>query len=106
MYVGAPFDLRICVAVTSLYHRDRGVTISVRDGILKMIKGSMVVMKGIRRDNLYYLKGSAVTGQMETSNSSYDDCTEVWQVKVGHRGERSLQAPAKKGSLELSLIHI
>jgi len=27
-----------------------------------MTKGSMVVMKGIRRNNLYYLKGGTVTG--------------------------------------------
>ena len=37
-----------------------GLVISVRDGVLKIIKGSMVVMKGVRRDNLYYLKGSTV----------------------------------------------
>jgi len=34
-----------------------GLVVSVRDGVLKMIKDSMVVMKGVRRDNLYYLKG-------------------------------------------------
>ena len=39
-----------------------GLVISIRDGVLKMIKGSIVVMKGIRRENLYYLKGSTVTG--------------------------------------------
>ena len=38
-----------------------GLVISIRDGILKVIKGSMVVMKGIRRGNVYYLKGSTVT---------------------------------------------
>ena len=54
-----------------------GHAVSVRDGILKMTKGSMVVMKGIRRKNLYYLKGSTVTGQMETSFSSDDACTQV-----------------------------
>ena len=37
---------------------------------------------------------------METLTSSDDGCTKVWQVKVGQGGERSLQAPAKKGSLE------
>ena len=29
-----------------------GLVISIRDGVIKMIKGSMVVMKGICRDNL------------------------------------------------------
>ena len=57
-----------------------------------------MVMKGIRRNN--YLKGSTVTGRVETSISSDNVCTQVWQMKVGQGGERSLQAPAKKGSLE------
>ena len=39
-----------------------GLVVSIRDGILKMTKGSMVVMKGVRWGNLYYLKGSTVTG--------------------------------------------
>jgi len=77
-----------------------GLMVSIRDGVLKMIKGSMVVMKGVRWNNLYYLKGGTVTGQVETSISSDDDCTQVWQMKVRQGGEMSLQAPAKNGSLE------
>ena len=65
-----------------------------------------MVMKGVRRKNLYYLKGSTVTGQVETSSSSDDSCTKVWQVKVGHGGEKSLQAPAKKGSLESATCNL
>ena len=53
------------------------LVISIQNGALKMIKGSMVVMKGVRRDNLYYLKGSTVTGQVKTSTSSDDSCTKV-----------------------------
>ena len=37
---------------------------------------------------------------METSTSSVDGYTMVWQVKIGHGGEKSLQTPAKKESLE------
>ena len=55
-----------------------GIVISVRDGDLRMIKGSMVVMKGVRRDNLYYLKGSTITDQVETSSSSDDGGPKVW----------------------------
>jgi len=43
-----------------------GLVVSIRDGVLKMIKGSMRVMKGVRRNNLYYLKGSIVTSQVDT----------------------------------------
>jgi len=42
-----------------------GLEISIRDGVLKMIKGSMVILKGVQRNNLYYLKGSMVTGQVQ-----------------------------------------
>jgi len=38
-----------------------GLEVSIKDGILKMIKSSMVVLKGVRRNNLYYLKVSTVT---------------------------------------------
>ena len=54
-----------------------GLVVSIRDGVLKMTKGSMVVMKGVRQNNLYYLKGSTFTSQVETSSSSDDGCTKV-----------------------------
>jgi len=59
-----------------------------------------VVTKGVHRNNLYYLKGSTITGQVETFISSDDVCTQVWQMRLRYRGEKSLQSPAKKGSLE------
>ena len=51
--------------------------VSIRDDVLNMTKNSMVVMKGVRRNSLYYLKGSTVTRQVETSISSEDICTQV-----------------------------
>jgi len=51
--------------------------ISIRDDILKMTKGSMVVLKGVRRSNLYYLMGSIVTGRVATSIFLGDVCTHV-----------------------------
>ena len=37
-----------------------GLMVSIRDGVLKMTKGSIVVLKGARRNNLYYLKVSTL----------------------------------------------
>jgi len=39
-----------------------GHGVSVRDGILKMTRGSMVVLRGVQRNNRYYLMGSMVIG--------------------------------------------
>jgi len=76
------------------------LVVSIWDSVLKMTKSSMVVTKGVRRNNLYYLKRIKVTGQVETSISSDDICTQVWQMRLGYGEEKSLQPPAKKGSLE------
>jgi len=51
--------------------------VSIRDGVLKMVKGLMVVLKGVRRNNLYYLKGSTVTWQEVTSTNLDNDCTQL-----------------------------
>ena len=59
-----------------------------------------MVLKGVCRNNLYYVMGSTVTRRVATSISSDGDCTQVWHMRLGHIGEKSLQAPTKKGSLE------
>jgi len=54
-----------------------GLVVSILNDVLKMTKGSTVVMKGVRRNDLYNLKGSTVTGQVETFISSNNVCTQV-----------------------------
>jgi len=72
-----------------------GLEVSIKDGILKITKGSMVVLKGVRRNNLYYLKGSTVTGHVTTSIDTDDDSTKLRHMRFRHTGEKSLQALAK-----------
>ena len=38
-----------------------GLVLIIRDGVLKVISGALLVMKGTRRNNLYYYNGSTVT---------------------------------------------
>ena len=54
-----------------------GLMVFIRYSVLKITKGSMVIMNGVRRRNLYYLKGNTVTGQIETSISSDDGYMQV-----------------------------
>ena len=46
--------------------------------------------------NLYYLKDSTVTGALATSMNSDDDATKLWHMRLGHVGEKSVQALAKQ----------
>jgi len=72
-----------------------GLEVSIKDEILKMTKGSMVILKGVRWNNLYYLNGSTITGQVLTSIDTDDDSTRLWHMRFGHTGEKSLQALTK-----------
>ena len=49
-----------------------GHGVSIRDSVFKMTRGSMVVLKGLQRNNLYYLIGSTVRGRVATFISSGD----------------------------------
>jgi len=60
----------------------------------------MVVLKGIRRNNLYYLTGSTVTGQAAISTDSDDYSTRLWHMRLEHIGEKSLQVLAKQALLK------
>ena len=40
----------------------KGFTIILQNGILKVISGALMVMKGIRRNNLYLYQGSTTVG--------------------------------------------
>ena len=77
-----------------------GLVISIRDGVLKMTKGSMVIMKGVRRNNLYYLKGSTVADKVATSIDSDDDSIRLWHMRLRHTSKKSLQALSKQGLLK------
>ena len=44
--------------------KSKGLKVTLENGIPKVTKGSLVVMKGVRDRNLYYLKGSTVTGSL------------------------------------------
>jgi len=60
-----------------------------------MSSGSLAVLKGIRHDNLYYLKGHAVTENLAALEHLVGDSTRLWQMRLGHFGMNSLQALAK-----------
>jgi len=72
----------------------QGLEFSGIDGVLKMLRGSMVVLKGVKCNNLYHLKDNIVTGQLVTS-VGIDDSTGLWHMRLGRTGEKTLQALEK-----------
>ena len=55
----------------------KGLKVMLKNEILKVTKGSFVVIKGIKDRNLYYLKGSTVTGSLTAPVVSDVDATQL-----------------------------
>ena len=61
------------------------------EGVLKMSSSSLVILKDIRRNNMYYLMGSAVTG-LVSSGQLDGDSTRSWHSRLRQVGLKSDQA--------------
>ncbi|KAE8732040.1 F-box/kelch-repeat protein [Hibiscus syriacus] len=81
----------------------KGSVVTMRDGVLKVTYGALVMMKGIRKNNLYYYQGSTIIGAVAAASGVDDlDATQLWHMRLGHAGEKSLQILAKKGLLKVA----
>ncbi|KAH9669162.1 Integrase catalytic domain-containing protein [Citrus sinensis] len=67
----------------------KGYKVNIEGGTMKFTHGTMVILQGVRRYNLYYLKG----GTTDEANvaEAHSDTTKLWHVRLGYAGEKSLQ---------------
>ncbi|KAG8485483.1 hypothetical protein CXB51_021817 [Gossypium anomalum] len=78
----------------------KGYKYTVESGVLKISKGSTIVMKGQRKTaKLYVLQGSTVTGDTVVAFSSLsdDDITRLWHMRLGHMSENDMAELSKRG---------
>jgi hypothetical protein len=81
----------------------KGYKYSGGDGVLKVSKGSLIVMKGeLKSPNLYRLRGTTITGDAAViSNSpSNSDAINLWHIRLGHMSEQALHELCKRGLLD------
>ncbi|KAK2997548.1 hypothetical protein RJ639_025571 [Escallonia herrerae] len=71
-----------------------GCSYRAADGVMMIMKGSLVVMKGLKQNSLYLLKGSTVTGASTTTLSSNIDSN---TTKLWHMSERAKGFAQKEG---------
>ncbi|KAH9718762.1 hypothetical protein KPL71_022343 [Citrus sinensis] len=76
-----------------------GCSIKVESGVMKVVRGSIVVMKGNKQNGLYVLQGTAVTGDVSISASLGLDKTLIWHLRLGHMSEKGLKILEKQGVL-------
>ncbi|GAV82844.1 LOW QUALITY PROTEIN: gag_pre-integrs domain-containing protein, partial [Cephalotus follicularis] len=73
---------------------------SCEDGVLKISKGAILFMKGLKVGSLYKLQGSTVIGSVTVSSSVSDsDGTKLWHMRLGRISERGMHNLSKRGLL-------
>ncbi|KAG8475695.1 hypothetical protein CXB51_032441 [Gossypium anomalum] len=81
----------------------KGYRYTAESGVLKISKGSLVVMKGQRKIALLYvLQGSTVIGDAAVASSSLsdDDITKLWHMRLRHMSENGMAELSKRGLLD------
>ena len=72
----------------------QGLRGTLGEGIHKTFNSSLVTLKGIRCNNLYYWKG-VVTENLMASERLGDNAIRLWQMRFGRDGMDSLQTLTK-----------
>ena len=81
----------------------KGYKYSGEGGVLKVSKGSLVVMKAdIKSVNLYHLRGTTISCNVAVISSSLSDsdATNLWHMRLGHMSEIGLTKLSKRGLLD------
>ncbi|XP_024030318.1 uncharacterized protein LOC112094206 [Morus notabilis] len=82
----------------------KGYCYKAKDGVLKVIKGALLVMKGVLKQGLYILQGSTISGEVDAVTSSKKDETELGHKRLGHMSIKGLQELGKQGLLDAKQI--
>ncbi|KAK3007026.1 hypothetical protein RJ639_016924 [Escallonia herrerae] len=77
------------VGISSIQIRMHDGILSGCSGVMRIMKGALVVMKGLKQNSLYLLQGSRVTGAAATTSSSDidSDTTKLWHMRLAHMSE-------------------
>ena len=79
-----------------------GCSYKSEGGKLRVLKGSMVVLRGSLQHGLYILEGRAIDGMAAAVKD--EDKTRLWHRRLGHISLRGLQELCKQGILDSKSI--
>nr|GEU36569.1 retrovirus-related Pol polyprotein from transposon TNT 1-94 [Tanacetum cinerariifolium] len=71
----------------------QGFKVRAKDGVMKIISGVLVVMKGIHKiNNIYHYNGRMIVGTVAavTDGDRKSEAVKLWHMHLGHAREKSL----------------
>ena len=72
-----------------------GCVIKAEKMVLRVIKGSMVIMKGIKQNGMYVLDGHIALEEASLTDSGGNKSM-MWHLRIGHMSERGLKEIQKQ----------
>ena len=88
---------------------DLGCKTHIEGGILKVVRGALVVMKAEKLSaNLYILMGETLLeGDVSVASTSQENSKKMWHHKLGHISERGLKVLAERNLIPgLKLVNL
>lgn len=76
-----------------------GCSYTAEDGILKVLRESLVIMKGLRENGIYLLQGLIACGELNAMVFAASERTKLWHQRLGHVSECGLQELYNQGLL-------
>ena len=77
-----------------------GCTYKAGGGVMRISNGALVVMKGLKQTDLYFLQCSTVTSDAAMSSSNSDlETNKLWHMQLGNMNERGIDELTKQGLL-------
>lgn len=73
-----------------------GCIVKDERGVLRVIKGSMVITKGRKVNGFYVMEGQTTIGEASVTNSG-ENKTRLWHLRLGHMSEKGLKELQKQG---------
>ena len=81
--------MRNLISVGTL--ESKGFEVKAKDGIMRIISGALMIMKGIqKRNNVYYFLGSTIIGTAVVAaytNDLESKATKLWHMHLGYTDE-------------------